>query len=137
LGGGNRPGDATFTVTTVRESVPAVLAILGEITHEPTFPKDEFEKLKKERITRIEDSLQQPQAIAFSTLLSKAQPYPKDDVRYHPTLKEGLERLKAVKLEQLVAWHKSFWGANDAELVMVGDFDAAEVKKLATTQFGS
>ena len=74
-------------------------------------------------MTRLEDSLQQPQAIAFTTLISKAQPYAKDDVRYHPTLKEALERTKAVKLEQLSAWHKSFWGAGDAELVMVGDFD--------------
>ncbi|MCU1282577.1 MAG: pseudouridine synthase, partial [bacterium] len=136
-GGGARPGDAVFTVTTVRESVPAVLALLGEITREPTFPKEEFEKLKKERVARVEDSLQQPQAIAFTTLLSKSQPYPKDDVRYRPSLKERLERTKALKLEQLVAWHKGYWGAGDGELVMVGDFDAAEVKQLAAAQFGT
>ncbi|HEY2749130.1 MAG TPA: pitrilysin family protein [Polyangia bacterium] len=137
LGGGARPGDAQFMVTTVRESVPAVLALLGEMTREPTFPKDEFEKLKKERTTRIEDALSQPQAIALTTLMQKAQPYAKDDVRYHPSLKEGLERLKAVKLEQLVAWHKSYWGAGAGELVMVGDFDGDEVKKIAATQFGT
>ncbi|HEY1584582.1 MAG TPA: insulinase family protein, partial [Polyangia bacterium] len=131
LGGSARPGDATFSVTTVRESVPAVLALLGEIVHDPIFPKDEFEKLKKEKVARIEASLQQPQAIAFTMLMAKAQPYPKDDVRYRPTLQERLDRLKAVKLEQLTAWHKNYWGAGDGELVMVGDFDAAEVKKLA------
>jgi zinc protease len=131
------PGVATFSVTTVRESVPSLLALLGEITREPTFPRDEFEKLKKEKVARIEDSLQQPQAIAFNTLLSKAQPYPKDDVRYRPSLKERLERLKAVRLEQLQAWHKGFWGADGGELVMVGDFDAEEVKKLAAAQFGT
>jgi len=136
LGAGARPGDATFSVTTVRESVPAVLALLGEIVHDPIFPKDEFEKLKKEKMARIEASLQQPQAIAFSMLMSKAQPYPKDDVRYRPSLPERLERLKAVKLEQLTSWHKSHWGAGDGELVMVGDFDAAQVKKLAADEFG-
>jgi zinc protease len=135
--GGARPGEATFVVTTVRESVPAVMSLLGEILREPTFPKDEFEKLRKERISRIEDSLQQPQAIAFTTLMAKAQPFAKDDVRYRPSLKERLDRLKAVKLEQLSAFHKGFWGASDAELVMVGDFDAAEVTKLATKEFGS
>ena len=137
LGAGARPGDATFNITTVRQSVPAVLALLGEIVKEPTFPKDEFEKLKKEKVSRLEESLQQPQAIAFTTLLSKAQPYAKDDVRYRPSLKERLERLQAVQLAQLASWHKSHWGAGDGELVMVGDFDAAEVKKLATAQFGS
>jgi len=137
MGGGGRPGDAQFNITTVRESVPAVLALLGEIVKEPTFPKDEFEKLKKERVTRLEDSLQQPQAIAFTTLLSKAQPYAKDDVRYRPSLKERLERLKAVQLPQLVSWHKNYWGAGDGELVMVGDFDAAEVKKIVGDEFGT
>jgi zinc protease len=137
IAGGARPGDATFSVTTVRESVPAVLALLGEMVHDPIFPKDEFEKLKKEKVARIEASLQQPQAIAFTTLMAKAQPYPKDDVRYRPSLAERLERLKAVKLEQLTAWHKTYWGAGDGELVMVGDFDAAEVKKLAGSEFGA
>lgn len=135
--GMSRPGEATFNVTTVRESVPAVLALLGEMVREPSFPKDEFEKLKKERLARLEDALQQPQALAFTTLLQKAQPWPKDDVRYRPSLAERVERLKAVKLEQLSAFHKSFWGARDAELVMVGDFDADEVKKIATKEFGA
>ena len=137
LGGGARPGDAMFAVTTVRESVPAVLALLGEMMREPTFPKDEFEKLKKETVTRLEDSLQQPMALGFTTLMSKSQPYPKDDVRYRPSLKEKLEREKAVTLEQVAAWHKSFWGAGDGELVMVGDFDAAEVKKQAAALWGT
>ncbi|MDB4966323.1 MAG: pseudouridine synthase [Myxococcales bacterium] len=132
-----RPGEATFSVTTVRESVPAVLALLGEMVREPSFPKDEFEKLRKEKVARIEDSLQQPQAIAFTTLLSKALPYAKDDVRYRPSLKERLERLKAIKLAEVAAFHKGFWGASAGELVMVGDFDAAEVKKLAEKEFGA
>src|SRR5262249_27915870 len=100
-------------------------------------PKDEFEKLRKERLTRLEDSLQQPNALAFTTLMGKAQPYPKDDVRYRPTIKERIERLKAVKLEQLTAFHKRFWGAGDGELVLVGDFDAAAVKAVAQKEFGA
>ena len=54
LGGGARPGDAQFAITTVRESVPAVLALLGELVKEPTFPKDEFEKLKDKFAKRCE-----------------------------------------------------------------------------------
>ena len=135
-GGDGRPGDAIFRVTTVRPSVPAVLALLAEMVKEPSFPKDEFEKLKREKEARIEESLQQPQAIAFTTLLAKVQPYPKDDVRYHHSLQETLDEVKAVKLEQLVAWQKSHWGAGDGELVVVGDFDPAEVKQVATKELG-
>ena len=131
---GARPGDAIFAVTTVRESVPAVLALLGEIVREPTFPKEEFEKLRKEKVARLEDSLQQPQALAFTTLLSKAQPYAKDDVRYAPSLSEQLERLKALKLEQLIAGSTRASGAPaTASWWWSATFDAAEVKQLAAS----
>ena len=137
IGMGARPGDAMFAVTTVRQSVPEVLALLGEMMREPTFPKDEFDKLKKETLTRVEDSLQQPMALGFTTLLAKAEPYPKDDVRYRPSLKELLDREKAVTLEKVAAWHKSYWGAGDGELILVGDFDAAAVKKQAAELWGN
>ena len=132
-----KPGDAIFNVTTIRPSVPAVLALLAEMVKEPSFPKDEFEKLKREREARVEESLQQPEAIAFTTLLAKVQPYPKDDVRHHRSLQETLAEVKAVKLEQLIAWQKSHWGAGDGELVIVGDFDPAEVIKVAGKELGA
>ena len=139
LSGGARPGDAIFTVTTVRESVPAVLALLGEIV-QASRPsrRTSSRSCKKEKVTRLEDSLQQPQAIAFTTLISKAQPYAKDDVRYHADAQGGARaHSRRSSSSSSSACHKSFWGAGDAELVMVGDFDGAEVKKLAAAQFGT
>jgi zinc protease len=135
-GGDARPGEATLTVTTVRDSVPAVLALLGEMVREPAFTPAEFETLKAEQVARLEGALQQPEPLAHNLLTKHAQPWPKDDVRYHASLAERLERLRAVKLEQLVAFHKSFWGASDGQLVLVGDFDAAAVKQASAREFG-
>jgi zinc protease len=135
--GMSRANEAKFTVTTVRESVPKVLALLTEIVREPAFPKDQFETLKKERLAALEDSLQQPDALAMSSLIQKAQPYPKDDPRHHASPAESVERVKAVKLEQLAAFHKNFWGATNAELVMVGDFDAAQVKEQVSKELAT
>jgi zinc protease len=134
---GGRPGSATFRVETVHASVPKVLELLGEIVKEPTFPKDEMEKLRKEQLAKLEEMLQQPMASGFLKLMQKMAPWPKDDVRYIPSLAEEIERLKATKPEQLAEFHQSFWGGDGSTLVVVGDFDAAELKKLAQAQFGS
>jgi zinc protease len=132
-----RPGEAAFMVTTVRASVPSVLSLLAEVLREPTFPKDEFETLRKENVTQLEESLQQPQALAMELLLSRSRPWPKDDPRHRPTVKEQLEAYKAAKVEDLIALYKKTWGASAAELVLVGDFDAAAVKAQVEKELAS
>lgn len=122
------PGVANAYLTTVRDSLPEVLALLGEVLREPAFPKAEFETLKKEQLARMEEARQHPIALAFIRLSQATAPYPKDDVRYVPSTDERIERLKAVKLSDVVSLYRSLWGASSGELVMVGDFDAAPVK---------
>ncbi len=134
--GGGKPGSSTFRVETVHDSVPAVLALLGEIVREPSFPKEEFEKLRKEKLAKLEEALHQPMAAGFLSLMAKSMPWPKDDVRYVASLPEHIERLKAVRPEQLADFHQKFWGADGATLTLVGDFDAAEVKKVVAAEFG-
>jgi zinc protease len=137
FGGGSDPGSALFTISTVRESVPAVLALLGEIVREPAFAKDEFEKLKKEELAELEAQLQQPMVAGFVALQQKAMPWPKDDVRYQPSLAEQIERLQAVRVEQLQQFHERFWGGQGATLVLVGDFDGDKVKKTVDHEFAA
>ncbi|MSP59412.1 MAG: insulinase family protein [Myxococcales bacterium] len=135
--GSGSPDAAALSVTTVREHLPEVIALLGELTLEPIFPKDQFEILRKEGLAGLEKQLQNPQMRAFIALQRKANPYPKDNVRYVPTVEERIDRLKAVKAPEIAAFHKAFWGGNHAELAVVGDFDAGEVKAAATKAFGA
>jgi zinc protease len=131
-----KPGEAGFQVTTSRESVPAVLALLAEIVREPSFPKEEFERLKKQQLATLEEELQKPDTLAYGVLSQKADPWPKDDARYHASPAERVERLKAVRLEQLIDFHKNFWGGQGGSLVVVGDFDAAQAKTIAEKELG-
>jgi zinc protease len=131
-----RPGSTLFRLETVRPSVPDVLRLLAEIVREPTFPKEEIEKLRREDLAKKEEILQQPMMTGFVTLLQKVSPWPKDDPRYVATLAEQIERLKAVRPEQLAEYHQNLWGGEGATLVVIGDFDSAEVKALVQTEFG-
>src|SRR5262249_32060224 len=108
-----------------------------EILEQPSFPKGEFEPLRKEALVGLERQLQDPPALATRTLARMLQPWPKGDVRYQPTIAEQIEHMRALKLEDLVAFYRNFWGGSSAELAMVGDFDVAAVEPLLQKYFGS
>jgi zinc protease len=47
-----------------------------------------------------------------------------------------MQRLQAVSIEDLRRCHDEFYGASNAELAVVGDFDAEEITRLAEQLFG-
>ena len=115
---------------TTHDNLPAVIDFVGEILNEPSFPKEEFDKLIESQLAGLEEQLSDPQAIASNRISRITEPYPKDDVRYNPTMEEEIEMTKAVKYEEVVDFYKSFYGATEATVSVVGDFnsDAALVK---------
>ena len=131
-------GGATVAVnaTTVRGSVPDVLRLAAEALREPAFVPAEFEQMKRERLTALEQSRSDPTAIARRAVARAGNPYPPDDVRYTPTIDEEIDRVRALDLAAVKAFHAKFYGASHAELAIVGDFDAATVKPLIRELFG-
>jgi zinc protease len=126
----------TAAATTVRASVPDVLRLTAEALREPAFPASEFDQLKREVLTQLEQSRTDPSAIARRTAARAGNPYPPDDVRYTPTIDEEIVRVKAVDLEAVKAFYTKFYGASHAEIAVVGDFDVAQVKPLLENLFG-
>jgi zinc protease len=119
---------AQVHVKTVRENLPAVIELLGEMLREPAFAKKDFESLRAEMLSKMEEQLSDPIANASVALMQNLLPFPSDDVRYTPTVKESIERLRKVSAADLASLHKRLWGASAAQLSVVGDFDPAAVK---------
>jgi zinc protease len=119
---------AQVHVKTVRENLPAVIELLGEMLREPAFGKKDFESLRAEMLSKMEEQLSDPIANASVALMQRLLPFPPDDVRYTPTVKEAIERLRKVSAADLASLHKRLWGASAAQLSVVGDFDTSAVK---------
>jgi zinc protease len=119
---------AQVHVKTVRENLAAVIELLGEMLREPAFAKKDFESLRAEMLSRLEEQLSDPIANASVTMMQRLLPFPPDDVRYTPTVKESIERLRKVSAADLASLHKHLWGASSAQLSVVGDFDAVATK---------
>ena len=129
-------GGERSSIETLRPNLPAVLRLVAEVLREPAFPASEFEQLKRSALTGIEGMKSDPNALAGLQLARHLNPYPPDHWLYTPTLEERMQRLQSVSVEDLRRCHDEFYGASNAELVVVGDFDAEEITRLAQQLFG-
>jgi zinc protease len=133
-------GDSTGAyafVQTTKENLPAVLDLVAEVLEQASFPADEFEQLKQQQLAGLENQKSEPQALAMISAQRHLAPFPKDDVRYVPTLDESIERVRAATLDQVKRFHKDFYGASHGELVIIGDFDPETTQKQVSTLFNN
>ena len=133
-GGANQ---VIITVETTKENLPKVMKLVAEMLKQPAMDGNEFEKLRQEEIAGIESQRSEPQALAVTEFRRSISPYKKGDVRYVARLDEQLEEVKAVTLEQVKKFHKDFYGAGDATVAVVGDFEKEAIQKIITSELGS
>jgi zinc protease len=125
--GGGAPGALSVNIETNRENLSKVITLVTEMLREPAFPAAEFDKMQKQMLARIEQGRSEPNMLASNALRRKMSPYSSDDVRYVPSIDEQIDRIKAVKLDDIKQIYKDLIGASHGELAAVGDFDAKEL----------
>ena len=134
IGGSALSAGGSFT--TVRESLPAVLRLAGEILHEPAFDEAEFELLREERIAGIEAQMSEPRVLVGQALSRHMAPLPGDHPLYSPTSEEQIARYEAVTVDEARAFWEAFYGAQGGTLSLVGDFDPEEIRPILEEMFG-
>ncbi len=126
----------TFSIETIRSSVPAVLALVAQMAKEPRFDSAEFEQLKQERIAGLEQDRSDPQALASIAFDRRIKPRAPGHPFYVPTIDEHIQSIKSATLPDARRFHDRFYGAASGDLVLVGDFDATAVRASADKLFG-
>jgi zinc protease len=134
IDGGPRGANVSFE--SVRETLPGMLQLAAEILEHATLPDSEIEQNRKRQITELEYGRSEPDTQAYVTLERTLYPFPKGDVRRTMTPDEEIEEFKAVSDDGVRAFYKDFYGASNAELSIVGDFDPEQIRPLATKLFG-
>jgi len=128
---------ASATLTAPRENLTAALKLVAEVLREPAFPSTELDTLVKLHGTGIEAQRQEPQTKAIEFMRQAFDAFPAGHPRAYRTFETQLSDLKAAKVEDLKAFHASFYGADHAIFSASGDFDAKELQGLATELFGA
>lgn len=124
-----------YAFQTTKTNLPAALALLGHILREANFPEMEFRQGRERALVALEASRNEPANVANRAMALHFNAYPKGDFRFAETLDESLLHIKALKLEDIKAYHQQFYGASKAELSIVGDVDSASVVPAVAAAF--
>ncbi len=128
---------ASVSGQTYAGELPDVLRLAAEILRTPAFPADELATLAREQIAALDATRTDPQSVALRAVRRNGNPYAAGDPRYVPTLDEDIEGIRGVTPDAARAFHAAFYGADHAEIAVVGDFDAEAVRALVGELFGS
>ncbi|MCA1246950.1 pitrilysin family protein [Massilia sp. MS-15] len=121
---------------TTRANLAEAIRLAAHVLKEPALPAAEFEQLRKQILTGLEASRNEPQSVAARALATHFNQYPRGDIRHANTLEEDIADLQAVRLEDLAAFHRGFYNTHPAEMAIVGDFDPKEIVPLVDALFG-
>ncbi len=108
-----------------------LLELMSDVLLNPTFPEEEFVKLKKQTLSALAQAKDDPNTIAgnVGATLRNGKKHPYGEVESEATIDK-------VTSEKCKAYFQTYFKPGISYLVVTGDITAAEVKKLATKYFG-
>ena len=129
--------EASASVRTLEANLADSLRLVRELLREPSFPETEFEQIRQQRIANAEAGKTEPNNLASIDLYRHLNSeYPRGHVHYVSTLDEQIEENKKITIEDVRAFYQKFYGSGDGEIVLSGQFDPEQMRKLITELFG-
>jgi zinc protease len=107
------------------------------VLREPSFPENEFEQLRREILAGLEATRNDPRELAEQEIGRHFNHYPPGDWRAFQSLDEQIAAIRAIKLDEVKAYYRDFYGASNGELAVVGDFDAGAVAQVIEASFAN
>ena len=129
------PTGAYVNISAKRQTLPAVLKLVAEMLRDSSFPVNEYSQLKQEQLADLERGLSDPASRASEAMDLHFNVFPEGDVRRALSSDEAIRLTKATSLDEVKAFHRHFYGADNALIAVVGDFDEGATSKLLQELF--
>jgi zinc protease len=128
---------AGATIRTLDTNLADSLKLVHELLREPAFPESEFEQVRQQRIASAESGKTEPNNLVQIDLYRHLnEQYKRGQVHYVSTLDEEIEDDKKVTLDEVRSFYQQFYGPGEGEIVISGQFDPEQMRKLVTELFG-
>lgn len=116
--------------SSLKKHADKLLDVMTDVLYNPTFPKDEFEKIRKRTASGLASSKTNPEAIASNirSVVNFGPNHPYGEVQTEETIKN-------ITVEDCINYYNTFFKPNNAYLVIVGDITPAEAKVQAEKYF--
>jgi zinc protease len=104
---------------------------------QPSFPPDQLDEIKRQRLAQIDGSRTEPQALATQAERRYLSPYAPGDFRYAATFDEQAAAISKITVQDLQQFQQQFYGAANGEAAFVGSFDSETVRQALQRNFAT
>ena len=134
LGTGSSMDATTITGRSLSKNFGALLALMADVTLHPSFPAEELDRQRAQRLGQLVQMRDNPSQVAGQVtamvLYGDKHPYGYSEI--------GTEAsVKAITRADLSAFWQQNFVANNAALVVAGDISMKELRAMAEKSFGS
>ena len=131
IGASFSTGASGITAGSLTKHKEKLLELVSDVLNNPVFPKEEFDKLKKQTLAGLATLKDDPDAIAgnVSQILRHGKDHPYGEIQTEATVEN-------ITLDQCKAFYEKYFKPNISYLIVVGDISPAEVKETAAKYFG-
>jgi zinc protease len=116
----------------MKDSLNFALDLVSDVARNPAFAKDEIERQRQQSLSGMQVSYDDPEFLAnivFDRLVYGFHPYGRPQAGTPQTI-------SAISRDDLIAYHRTWFGANNAILAIVGDVTPEEAFAGAERAFG-
>lgn len=131
LDSGGAWDSSIVTVNVMSSKINAAMEILADVVRNPTFTDEEIDRLREQNLDNLIVALRQPGTIASYVAARVVF----GDAAYGHPLSGTPESIAAIKRDDIVALHNTYYRPDNSVLVFTGDIKAADAFKLAERFF--
>lgn len=125
---------AAFSLRTLTDEalLDKAVTTFAAILSSPTFPEEDFSRLRKNALIALQDKLQSPGAIADELFYQALY----DQHPYAAPVEGNKDSLKAIQVEDLKQFYSRYIVGNNAVVAIVGQFNRQQAEVLAERVVG-
>lgn len=110
----------------LKKDVPLVISLIAEQLRTPAFSAEEFEKAKKQFVGNLQRQLEDTNFRAGDAFTRAV--YPIGHPNRAPAPEEFIAAAESAKLDDVLAFHKKYYGPAHFTFVAVGDIDIPQIQ---------
>jgi zinc protease len=131
-----QPNLVLVSIEARKPQLAEALDLVAEALRDPTMDSKELDTLRREIVAEAEQKKSDPVPLGFMALQRTLAPWPKGHPFAVPAFEEIISDAQSVKVEAVKDFHARFYGAQNGEVAVIGDFEPDAVKAQLEKLFG-